>query len=62
MKYQVENIHSKPVAMPGGVLLPGKTRIIDLPEQVVKYCKTTGHVKLKKVTVKKKKVTKDGIY
>ena len=60
MKYQVENVHSKPVAMPGGVLLPGKTRISDLPEQVVKYCETTGHVKLKKVTVKKKKVKKDG--
>lgn len=56
MKYLVENTHSKPVAMPGGALPPGKSRIFDLPPQIVSMCETSEHLKLKKVTVKKKKV------
>ena len=63
MKYTVENIHSKPVWMPGGVKLsPGRQDIFDLPPVIVKALKDGGLVKLTKVKTrgKNKKDTATG--
>ena len=55
MKYTVENIHSKPVWMPGGVKLsPGKQQVFDLPVCIVGQLKKGGLVKLTKVVAKKR--------
>jgi hypothetical protein len=60
MKYQVENIASKPIWLPGGVkLLPGKLMILDINAGMVKHLDKTGMVELTKCKVVKKSAKKD---
>ena len=57
-KYVIKNVHRKAVMLPGGMLPPGHTRIIDLDDCGYKACKNSDFLEIKKERVKKKAVKK----
>lgn len=60
-KYVIKNAHNKAVMMPGGMLSPGFTRIIDLDEKLLKAFKDSDFLDIRKEQknkVKKKAVKK----
>ena len=63
-KYVIKNVHSKAVMLPGGMLPPGNTRIIDLDDPTAHVLEQSPFLKMKKELknkVKKKAVKKKEI-